>query len=80
MEAVRLLFPLLLLILCSLNEIQAFQVMPTLLSSALRRKTATTSVSNMQIAGTLIECAEGEFDNLVTKSAVPVVVDFSADW
>ena len=33
-----------------------------------------------RLFGTLIECQQGEFDNLVTKSAIPVVVDFSADW
>ena len=28
----------------------------------------------------LLELAEGEFENEITKSSVPVVVDFSANW
>ena len=27
-----------------------------------------------------VECQEGQFDDLVTRSQVPVIVDFSAEW
>lgn len=48
--------------------------------NAIPGRTYINKFRNNNVLRNMIDCPEGEFENLVIKSKIPVVVDFFANW